>query len=56
VFEDKVLSRIFGPKREEGTGGWRESCIMRSFIDSNLIIKVIKLKMRWARHIPHMGD
>jgi hypothetical protein len=24
VFENRVLRRIFGPKRDEGTGGWRE--------------------------------
>jgi hypothetical protein len=31
VFENKVLRRIFGPKRDEVTGGWR-NCIMRSFV------------------------
>jgi hypothetical protein len=29
VFENRVLRRIFGPKRDEVTGGWR-NCIMRS--------------------------
>jgi hypothetical protein len=24
VFENRVLSRIFGPKRDEGMGGWRK--------------------------------
>jgi hypothetical protein len=24
VFENRVLRRIFGPKRDEVTGGWRE--------------------------------
>jgi hypothetical protein len=23
VFENRVLGRIFGPKRDEGTGGWK---------------------------------
>jgi hypothetical protein len=31
VFENKVLRRIFGPKREEVTGGWRK-LLMRSFV------------------------
>jgi hypothetical protein len=31
VFENKVLRRIFGPKRDEVTGGG-ENCIMRSFV------------------------
>jgi hypothetical protein len=30
VFEDRVLKRIFGPKKEEATGEW--SCTIRSFI------------------------
>jgi hypothetical protein len=30
VFENKVLRRIYGPKRDELMGGWR-NCIMRSF-------------------------
>jgi hypothetical protein len=29
IFENRVLRRIFGPKRDEVTGGWK-SCIMRS--------------------------
>jgi hypothetical protein len=31
VFENKVLRRIFGSKRDEVTGGWR-NCITRSFV------------------------
>jgi hypothetical protein len=31
VFENGVLRRVFGLKREEVAGGWR-NCIMRSFI------------------------
>jgi hypothetical protein len=31
VFDDKVLRRIFGPKRQEETGGW-ENCTVKSFI------------------------
>jgi hypothetical protein len=33
VFENRVLRRIFGPKREEMAG---ENCIMRSFITCTL--------------------
>jgi hypothetical protein len=35
MFENKVLRRIFGPKRDEVTRGWR-NCIMRSFVICNL--------------------
>jgi hypothetical protein len=31
VFENRVLRRIFGPKKDGVTGGWR-NCITRSFI------------------------
>jgi hypothetical protein len=31
VFENKVLRRIFGPRKDEVNGGWR-NCIMRSFV------------------------
>jgi hypothetical protein len=26
MFENRVLRRIFGPKREEVAGGWRKVC------------------------------
>jgi hypothetical protein len=34
VFENRVLRRIFGPKRDEVMGEWEngENCIMRSFV------------------------
>jgi hypothetical protein len=35
VSENRVLRRIFAPKGDEVTGGWR-NCIMRSFITSTL--------------------
>jgi hypothetical protein len=37
VFGNRVLSRIFGPKRDEATGGWR-NCILRSFITCTLCL------------------
>jgi hypothetical protein len=49
VFENRVLRRIFGPKRDVGKGGWRK---LRSEELHNLcfsrIIRMIKSKrMRW---------
>jgi hypothetical protein len=58
VFENRVLRRIFGPKRNEVTGEWRELhneglCDLYS---STSIIRIIKLRrMRWAGHVARMG-
>jgi hypothetical protein len=35
AFENRVLRRVFGPKREEVAGGWRR-LMMRSFITCTL--------------------
>jgi hypothetical protein len=54
----KVLRRIFEPKREVLTGGWRKLCNeeLHNLYFSLNIIKVIKLRMRWAGHIAHMEE
>jgi hypothetical protein len=44
VFENRVLRRIFGAKREEGAGGWRKlhNEELHNLYTSPDIIKVIK--------------
>jgi hypothetical protein len=52
VFENRVLRRIFGPKREED-GSWIKlhNDKLHSLYSSANIIRVIKTRrMRWARH------
>jgi hypothetical protein len=53
VFENRVLRRIFGPKRDEVTGDWRKlhNEELHNLYFSPSIIRMIKLgSMRWARH------
>jgi hypothetical protein len=59
VFENRVLRRIFGSKREEVVGGWRRlhnEELLNLYVSSNIII-VIKLRcMKWAEHVVRMGQ
>jgi hypothetical protein len=57
VFENRVLRRIFGPKREED-GSWRKlhNDELHSLYFSSNTVRVIKSRrMRWAGHVARMG-
>jgi hypothetical protein len=58
VFENRVLRRIFGPKRNEMTGEWRKlhNEELRDLYSSPSIIRIMKSrKVRWAGHVARMG-
>jgi hypothetical protein len=58
VFENMVLRRIFGPKRDEVTGEWRKlhNEELNDLYCSTDSVGVIKLRrMRWAGHVVCMG-
>jgi hypothetical protein len=57
VFENKVLRRIFGPKRDKVTEGWRQlhNEELRNFYSSPSMIRMIKSRMRLVEHVTRMG-
>jgi hypothetical protein len=57
-FENRVLRRIFGPKREED-GSWRKlhNDELHNLYSSPNIVRVIKSRIiTWAGHVARMGD
>jgi hypothetical protein len=59
VFEDRVVWRIFGPKRDEVTGELRKlnNEELHELYSSSSIIRIIKpRRMRWAGHVSRMGE
>jgi hypothetical protein len=57
VFENRVLRRIFRPKRDEATGGWGKLHNQELHgLYSSPSIRVNKARrMRWAGHVARMG-
>jgi hypothetical protein len=59
VFENRVLRRIFGSKREEGAGGWRrlhKEGICKLYTSPNIIQVITSRRMKWEGHIALMGE
>jgi hypothetical protein len=58
VFDNRVLRRIFGPKRNDVTGEWRKlhNEELRDLYSSPSIMRIIKSRrMRWMGHVARMG-
>jgi hypothetical protein len=59
VFENRVLRRIFGPKRDEVTGELRKlhnEELHNLYSSPNIIRQVKSRRIRWARHVARMGE
>jgi hypothetical protein len=59
VFENRVLRRIFGAKRNEVKGGWRKlhNEELHDLYSSASIIRIMKSRrMRWAGHVARMEE
>jgi len=58
VFENRVLRRIFGPRRDEIAGEWKKlhNEELNNLYSSPNIVRVMKSRrMRWAKHVARMG-
>jgi hypothetical protein len=59
VFENRVLRRIFGPKRDEVTGEWKKlhnEELHNLYSSPNIIRQIKSMRMRWAVHVARMGE
>jgi hypothetical protein len=58
VFENKVLRRILGPKRDEVTGEWRKlhNKELYALYLPNIIQVIKSRRLRWAGHVRRMGE
>ena len=58
MFENRVLRRVFGPKRDEVTGEWRKlhnEELSDLYSLPNTVRVVKSIRMRWAGHVARMG-
>jgi hypothetical protein len=59
VFENMVLRRIFGPKRDEVTEEWiklHNEELYNLYSSPNIIRHIKSRTMRWAEHVARMGE
>jgi hypothetical protein len=58
-FENRVLRRVVGPKRDEVTGEWRKlhnQELHNLYSSPNIIMQIKSRRMKWAEHVARMGE
>ena len=59
MYENRVLRKVFGPKRDEVTGEWRKlhnEELIDLYSLPNIVRVVKSRRMRWAGHVARMGE
>jgi hypothetical protein len=59
VFENRVLRRRFGPKRDEVTGGWSKlhnEALHNYYTSSSIIRFIMSRRKRWAGYVERLGE
>ena len=59
VSENRVLRRIFGPKRNEVTGGLRKlhnEGLHNMYSSPSILRKIMSRRMRWTGHVARTGE
>ena len=57
--ENRVLRRIFGPKRDEVTGEWRKRHneeLNNLYSSPNIVRVITSIRMRWVGHVARMEE
>jgi len=56
VFDNRVLRKTFGPKRDEVTGKWKGEEDYDLYASQNIILVIKSRRIRWAGHVARMGE
>ena len=56
VFENRVLRKIFEPKKYKVTGEWGKLHNEELYSTPNIVQSIKSRRMKWAGHVAHMGE